>query len=89
MSWLTTVKEGNTERAPAGFEDKLVWLCRFGTPGISKHERGWHAQISMNTNTTGSEFKVRTGFDCQSPSVAVDSLIERMLEALAALGVRA
>lgn len=88
MNWLTAVKSGSTERAPAGFEEKMLWLCKFGEPGINKMRKGWWARIEMNTNTTGSKFQVDTEHTNETPSQAVDQLIERMLDALAALGVK-
>lgn len=88
MSWLTAVKSGSTERVPASFEEKMLWLCKFGEPGVSKMHKGWWARIEMNTNTTGSKFQVDTDMTHETPSQAIDQLIARMLDALAALGVK-
>jgi hypothetical protein len=88
MSWLTAVKTGSTERAPAAFEEKMEWLCKFGEPSVSKMRNGWWARIDMNTNTTGSKFQVDTDTKHERPSQAVDQLIERMLDALTSLGVK-
>jgi len=85
VSALTSALPGKVESVPAGFEEKLVWLCRFGQPSLRMMDRGWHANIEMNTNTTGSSFKVATEFTMQSPAAAVDQLIKRMLAMLAAM----
>lgn len=85
MNWLTTAKEGQTQQVPAGIEERMVWLCSFGTPRLSRASGGWHARIEMNTNTTGAKFEIVTDFDCETPSKAVDDLIARMLQTLSKL----
>lgn len=85
MSSLVTAKTGTVDRVPDDLSGKLQWLCRFGKPNIHRHE-AWAANIEMNTNTTGSEFKVRSGFNHVTPDAAVDALIANMLQALAAVG---
>lgn len=85
MSSLTAAKSGSIERVPADLSGKLQWLCLFGKPNIHRHE-GWSANIAMNTNSTGSEFKVRSEFGHTTVDAAVDEMISRMLEAIAALG---
>lgn len=85
MNSLAMVKPAKVETVPAGFEEKLVWLCKFGKPGVSMQDSGWHARINMNTNTTGTAFTVASEFGLRSPAAAVDQLIERMLTALATL----
>jgi hypothetical protein len=82
---LTAARAGRVETAPADFEEKLVWLCKFGQPRLGMLSKGWHAKIEMNTNTTGTSFDVSTDFQQPTPSAAVDQLIERMLTALATL----
>lgn len=85
MNALTVAKSGRVETVPAGFEERLVWLCQFGKPRVSMLDTGWHASIQMNTNTTGTSFEVKSEFGNQTPSAAVSQLIERMLSALVAL----
>jgi hypothetical protein len=85
MGALTFAKDGKVETVPAGFEDRLIWLCRFGKPRLSMVGQGWFASIEMNTNTTGSSFKVESDFKGATPSAAVDQLTERMLTTLATL----
>lgn len=82
---LTVAKDSDVELAPAGLPGKLEWLRRFGKPSISVPDEGWHARISMNTNATGSEFTVKSEFKMRTAEEAVDQLIERMLQALAAV----
>lgn len=83
--FLTTAKSGAVGATPAGFEERLEWLCWFGKPRISRVSAGWYATIEMNTNTTGAEFKVTSELDHATPSAALNLLIQRMLETLAKL----
>lgn len=85
MNNLTLTNSVAVEAVPADLEGKLIWLCRFGKPSLSVVTSGWHARINMNTNTTGSEFKVDSDWKMPTPTEAVDQLIARMLEALSAL----
>lgn len=85
MSDLTTSKPGPFDRVPADLCGKLQWLCRFGQPSVRMMDSGWYASIDMNTNTTGTAFKVRSEFALPSPTAAAEQLIERMLTALATL----
>jgi len=85
MNGLVAAKAGVTETMPAGFEDKLVWLCRFGQPRVSNGGDGWNACIEMHVSAQGAKFEIRSDWKMCSPSAAVDMLIQRMLEALARL----
>jgi hypothetical protein len=80
--------ETPVERAPADLEGRLVWLLKFGIPRVSRvrSASGWHASIEMNTNTDGASFEVKSEFNHDTPSQALDLLIRRMLAALAAQG---
>jgi hypothetical protein len=82
MNMLTASKSGTTEHVPAGFEDKLVWLTKFGNPGVSMLRNGWHAQIEMHVGAVGASFTIRSEFDHANPLAALDVLIHRMLESL-------
>jgi len=86
MNGLTIAKDGEFGRAPAGIEDRLIWLCRFGTPRVFRMNQGWHSAIEMNTNTTGAKFEIMSAFDCKTPSESVEQLISRMVDALGAIG---
>lgn len=85
MGDIQAIKPHRVETVPAGLSERLVWLCKFGKPRLSVPRDGWHANIEMNTNTTGSSFTVSTEFKLESPDAAVAQLIERMLETLATL----
>lgn len=87
--FLTTAKSGTVGATPAGFEERLEWLCRFGKPRISRVSDGWFASIDMNTNTTGAEFKVTSDLGHATPSAALNIMIQRMLETLVKLGASA
>jgi hypothetical protein len=82
---LVAAKSGASEKTPAGFEDKLIWLCKFGQPRVSNTGNGWYASIEMHVSAQGAKFEIRSEFGCATPSVAADMLIQRMLEALARL----
>lgn len=86
MNALVAAKAGTIDLAPAGFTDRLKWLCKFGKPRVGVSGSGWYAKIEMNTNTTGTSFDVSSDFGMADPEKAVAQLIERMLAALAALG---
>ena len=72
---------------PAGLEGKLEWLRGFGHPRLSTlNGTGWFCVIEMHVSAVGSTFKVESDHKCETPSAAVDQLIERMLSALAQMG---
>lgn len=73
------------QTCPTTLNDRLEWLCEFGQPWISRHKEGWYAAIDMNTNTTGSSFKIATSFNEPTPESAVQELIVRMLNTLQVL----
>lgn len=85
MNDLSLATPRLVDTVPAGLEEKLIWLCKFGKPDLSVVTAGWHARIKMNTNTTGSEFTVQSDFKMPTPMAALDQLIARMLDALCAL----
>lgn len=85
MNGLVASKGGATERVPAGFEEKLVWLCRFGQPAVRNMGDGWFAKVEMHVSAQGASFDIKSDFSMQTPAAAVEQLIERMLEALARL----
>lgn len=85
MGDLVAAKFGATEKTPAGFEDKLQWLRKFGKPRVSYPGNGWYASIEMHVSAQGATFKIDSDMRMDSPSAAVDQLISRMLEALARL----
>ena len=85
MNSLVAAKAGTVERVPDDLSGTLRWLCRFGKPRLFRHGGDWSCAIEMNTNTTGSEFTIRSGFGHQTPDAAVDVAIANMLTALAAV----
>lgn len=87
MNSLTVPKTGKVETVPSSFEEKLVWLTRFGRPSVGVFDSGWHASIEMHVADTvkGTSFKVRSDFGLSSPAVAVDELIVRVLSTLSQL----
>ena len=82
---IRAAQDGRVEHVPAGFEEKLVWLCRFGTPRVSRHKGGWRCGIEMHVSAVGAQFEIGSEFNHGSPGEAIEVLIQRMLEALATI----
>lgn len=92
MNALVGIKGGAAERVPAGLNDRLVWLTKFGKPKVGVYgSGGWHAHIEMHVADTvkGASFEVKSEFKHQTPDEAVGVLIERMLDTLAQIGAAA
>lgn len=79
----STTPSAAVERVPAGLEERLEWLTRFGKPRVRFDVDGWSAHIDMHVANAGAEFKVRSEFNMDTPSAALDQCITRMLETLA------
>lgn len=60
----------------------LVEMLKYGHPRVSHLNGGWHCNVEMNTNTTGSEFKIRSEFDMATPIAAAKQCHERILNTL-------
>lgn len=87
MSALALFRRGsNPSPVPAGLGEKLIWLRKFGKPRVGIYGTSdWHANIEMNTNSTGAAFEIRSEYKHQTPEAAVDQLIERILATLSKL----
>jgi hypothetical protein len=72
------------EATTSALESRLLELARYGAPTLGVVE-GWHCSVKMNTNTTGTNFTVRSAFDCKTPIAAADQCMERVQQALAAI----
>jgi len=59
---------------------------RYGQLSLSRMNNGWWARIEMNTNVTGSTFRVESEFKEMTPLMATKQCIERMHVALKTLG---
>ena len=69
----------------ASLEALLEGSKRFGLIRLSNIDGKWYCNISMNTNTTGTEFKVESEFGMPTALSAAQQCIERMHAALKAL----
>lgn len=81
---LTTRPEVN--RVPADLEGVLAWLEKFGKPGVTKLDRGWHSNIDMHVSSVGATFKVASEFAHPTPLSAAQQCAERVVQTLRDLG---
>ena len=70
---------------PQHLQALLLDLARHGEPYLCLLRQGWHCHVDMNTNTTGSSFKVSSDFKLATPMAAAVQCMERIKAALAAL----
>lgn len=79
-----------TDPGPIPLSDDLDELIRsterYGKLDLSRMDGGWWARIAMNTNVTGSTFRVESDYKEMTPLQAVKQCIERMHIALKTLG---
>lgn len=83
MNSLVAASIGTVGQVPSGLEEKLQWLRRFGQPRLTFHTDGWCGTIDMHVAAVGAEFTVRSEFKHATPTEAIDTCIQRMLESLA------
>lgn len=63
-------------------ETMLEQLCRVGKPRISRMDDGWVCAVDMHVATAGTEFKIRSEFDCETAFKAAQQCTERVVETL-------
>jgi hypothetical protein len=63
-------------------ESTLQNLCRVGKPRISKQSDGWVCAVDMHVAAAGTEFKIRSEFDCPTPFKAARQCTQRVVETL-------
>lgn len=84
---MTTLKPIAPTAAPVGdLERLLVHMTRYGEPSLRMMNSGWHCNVDMNTNTTGTRFTVASDFDIATPLAAAVQCNERIEAALRKLG---
>lgn len=66
----------------ASLEEKILSLAKFGRPGVSLINGGWHCRIDMNTNAAGASFTVSSDFGVPTIMAAVDQCMQRVDEAI-------
>lgn len=80
MSELIT--NGVPQKSAHTLEQMLEDSMRYGQLRVSNMGGEWYAVISMNTNTTGTSFEIKSDFNWKSPRAAVAQCLERMHAAL-------
>jgi hypothetical protein len=63
-------------------EMMLTQLCRVGKPRISRMDDGWVCAVDMHVAAAGTEFKIRSEFDCETAFKAAQQCTERVVETL-------
>lgn len=63
-------------------EAMLEQLCRVGKPRISRMNDGWLCSVDMHVAAAGTEFKIRSEFDCPTPFQAAQQCTDRVVETL-------
>lgn len=63
-------------------ESTLQNLCRVGKPRVSYVSDGWVCAVDMHVAAAGTEFKIRSEFDCESPFKAVNECTQRVVATL-------
>lgn len=71
-----------TGYADEPLETLLQTLCNIGVPTLFKMDRGWWVTLKMHVAAAGTEFKVQSDSDCQTPGEAARQCAERALATL-------
>jgi hypothetical protein len=66
----------------SNLEDALENLCRVGKPRVSRMDDGWVCAVDMHVSAAGTEFKIRSEFDCGTPFEAAQQCTERVVATL-------
>ena len=87
MSEIIPIKERVTGNMLA-LEECLLKLCEYGNPRLSCTGNGqWYCALDMFVQGKGVEFKVASDFREVSMQHAVNACYERLMKALADLGL--
>jgi|GEM_PF-5058881 hypothetical protein len=60
----------------------LTQLCRVGKPRVSRMNDGWLCAVDMHVSAAGTEFKIRSEFDCETAFKAAQQCTERVVATL-------
>ncbi len=85
MSQLTRYSPSETItllQQASSVEMMLIQLCRVGKPRISRIDNSWVCAVDMHVAAAGTEFKIRSEFDCETPFKAAQQCTERVVETL-------
>jgi hypothetical protein len=75
-------------RIPADLSGRMVYLCGYGKPSLSRMDNGWHARIEMHVSSVGAQFTVKGDYNHDTPEMAVQVLLDRVTATLGKLGVQ-
>lgn len=85
---LSLFKPNAEPRIPADLAGRMVYLCGYGCPSLSRVDHGWHARIEMHVSSAGAQFTVKSDYKHETPEEAVQVLLSRIAETLGKLGVQ-
>jgi hypothetical protein len=63
-------------------DEILDALCAAGKPRVARMDHGWLCSIDMHVAAAGTEFKIRSEFDCETPLAAARQCAERVIQTL-------
>ncbi|MBS1729828.1 MAG: hypothetical protein JSS67_03520 [Bacteroidetes bacterium] len=61
-------------------EDLLLRLNTFGKPSLHRMDKGWWCSIDMFVSAKGTDFKIKSEWDCATPTLAVQQCLQRVAE---------
>lgn len=84
---LTLFKNNSTDAhaiPQESLNDIMMELLNYGQPrvGVYGSDMKWHCTVEMNTNTVGSDFKVRSDWDHTTPIEAAKLCRDRVVKAV-------
>lgn len=68
-----------TPQTAPSLESLLDAMSRYGKPGVSMENRGWHCRCEMHVASEGTSFTVRSEFDHKTPLIAAQLCMERIV----------
>jgi hypothetical protein len=86
LTLFKTVTEDEARPVPQeSLDEILMELLNYGQPriGVYGSDMKWHCNVEMNTNTIGSDFKVRSEWNHATPIEAAKICRDRIVKAVA------
>jgi hypothetical protein len=86
LTLFKTVTEDEARPVPQeSLDEILIELLNYGQPriGVYGSDMKWHCNVEMNTNTIGSDFKVRSEWNHATPIEAAKICRDRVVKAVA------
>lgn len=63
-------------------EGLLNALCAAGMPRILRMDKGWVCCVDMHVASAGTEFKIRSEYDCETPLASARQCAGRVIQTL-------